>query len=327
MILRFACVPAVLGIVAASVILTSARKESSPQVVAASLSPQARVISVAAPILSLKPRPADDLSAFQEDYDPDQARITWARRILESPEEALQADSDVLRFGPMRVPRDIAATIVRAASVTQMDASLLMAIADKESSFAPKVKASTSSATGLYQFIESTWLRVMRDFGASYGYAREAQLIQGPDERPSIEDPAERRKVLDLRNDAYLSAVLAAEMLKKDAARIEASVGRPLSQGEIYLAHFLGPSDAERFIAKLIAAPAYAAQKLLPRPARANRPIFYHGRGRKAKSLSVADVHEKFEQMMGTRSDRYRNVTRLTGAGGVNGVTAYADPQ
>jgi hypothetical protein len=128
-----------------------------------------------------------------------------------------------------------------------------------------------------------------------------------------------------LRNDPYLSAVLAAEMLKKDAARIEASVGRPLSEGEIYLAHFLGPSDAERFIAKLIESPAYAAQKLLPKPARANRPIFFRGRGRKAKSLSIADVHRKFEDMMGTRSDRYRNVSRMTGISPVKGVTAFAD--
>ena len=326
MILRFASIPVVLGMVAGVVILTSERKEVA-HAVAAAVSTPVRIISVAAPVLSLKPRRTDDLSAFQEEYDPDQARITWARRILESPEEALQADSDVLRFGPMRVPRDLAETIVRAANVTQMDASLLMAIADKESSFAPRVKASTSSATGLYQFIDSTWLRVMRDFGATYGYAREAQLIVGPDEKPYVDDPAERRKVLDLRNDPYLSAVFAAEMLKKDAARIEASVGRPLSQGEIYLAHFLGPSDAERFIAKLIAAPAYAAQKLLPRPARANRPIFFHGRGRKAKSLSIADVHQKFEQMIDTRSDRYRNVSRMTGVGNVSGVTAYADPQ
>jgi hypothetical protein len=284
-----------------------------------------RMAAAVAPVLSLKRKPVDDLSMFQEDYDPDQARITWARRILESPEEALQADSDVLRFGPMRVPRELAATIVRAANVTKMDASLLMAIADKESSFAPRVKASTSSASGLFQFIESTWLRVMRDFGPQYGYAREAKLIQGPEDKPVVEDAAERRKILDLRNDPYLSTVLAAEMLKKDAARIEASVGRPLSEGEIYLAHFLGPSDAERFIAKLIESPAYAAQKLLPKPARANRPIFYRGRGRKAKSLSIADVHRKFEDMMGTRSDRYRNVSRITGIPPVQGVTAFAN--
>jgi hypothetical protein len=48
--------------------------------------------------------------------------------------------------------------------------------------------------------------------------------------------------------------------------------------------------------------------KLLPRPARANRSIFYARAGRKLKGLSVAEVHGKFEKMMGLRFDRYRNV-------------------
>ena len=48
---------------------------------------------------------------------------------------------------------------------------------------------------------------------------------------------------------------------------------------------------------------------MLPKPARANRPIFYARSGRRSKSLSVAEVHRKIEQAMGLRLDRYRNVT------------------
>jgi hypothetical protein len=200
-----------------------------------------------------------------------------------------------------------------------MDPVLLMAVADKESSFLTEVQARTSSATGLYQFIERTWLQVMREFGALHGYAREASLIA---EDNTVADATERARILDLRRDPALSAILAGEMLKRDSARIAARIGRTLSLGETYLAHFLGPDDAERFMAKVVEEPKAEAAALLPKPAKANKPIFYERVGRrKARSLTVAQVHDKFEAMMTTRGDRYRDVGSLTG------IMAYAAAQ
>ncbi|MGF3022954.1 transglycosylase SLT domain-containing protein [Methylobacterium aquaticum] len=224
--------------------------------------------------------------------------------------------NEVLSFGPMRIRRHLVQTIVRAAATVRTDPVLLMAVADKESSFLTEVQARTSSATGLYQFIERTWLQVMREFGAQHGYAREAGLI-GEDN--GVADPAERARILDLRRDPSLSALMAGEMLKRDSARIAARIGRDLSLGETYLAHFLGPDDAERFMAKVVEEPKAEAAALLPKPAKANRPIFYERVGRrKARSLTVAQVHEKFEAMMSTRGARYRDV------GALMGVMAYA---
>ncbi|MFE1600264.1 transglycosylase SLT domain-containing protein [Methylobacterium sp. ID0610] len=227
--------------------------------------------------------------------------------------------NEILTFGPMKVRRHIVQTIVKAAYKVGMDPVLLMAVADKESSFLTEVQARTSSATGLYQFIERTWLQVMREFGALHGYAREAALI-GEDN--AVADGAERARILDLRRDPALSAILAGEMLKRDSARIAARIGRTLTLGETYLAHFLGPDDAERFMAKVVEEPKAEAAALLPKPAKANKPIFYERVGRrKARSLSVAQVHDKFEAMMTTRGDRYRDV------GSLMGVMAYAAAQ
>ncbi|ACA18794.1 conserved hypothetical protein [Methylobacterium sp. 4-46] len=227
--------------------------------------------------------------------------------------------NEVLAFGPMRVRRHIVQTIVKAAYRVGMDPVLLMAIADKESSFATEVQARTSSATGLYQFIERTWLQVMREFGAQHGLAREASLIA---EDNTVADAAEKARILDMRRDPALSALLAGEMLKRDSTRIAARIGRSLSVGETYLAHFLGPDDAERFMAKVVEEPKAEAAALLPKPAKANKPIFYERVGRrKARSLTVAQVHDKFEAMMTTRGDRYRDV------GALMGVMAYAAAQ
>ncbi|TRL33122.1 lytic transglycosylase domain-containing protein [Methylosinus sporium] len=212
----------------------------------------------------------------------------------------------VLQFGPVRVARAIVEHVVQAARTTGSDPALLMAIADKESSFAPKAKASTSSASGLFQFIDSTWLKAVRMFGRSHGQEAAAQAIGG-DYRVA---PQKRSEILAMRNDPYLSAVFAAEMLKHDGERIAERIGRPLTAGETYLIHFLGPDDAARFMAKVEEAPNTPAAKLLPRPARANKPIFFAREGKKMKPKSVGEVHEAFETMMGKRSDRYKGVER-----------------
>jgi hypothetical protein len=221
--------------------------------------------------------------------------------------EALDPD-ELLQFGPMRIRRHLVETIVKAARVTQADPVLLMAIADKESSFSTGVKARTSSATGLFQFIDSTWLRMVRDFGARHGLKKEAEAIVWVDDELVVHDAAEKSRILDLRREPYLSALLAAEMLKRDAARIARRIGRDLTHGEIYLIHFLGPDDAERFMEKVVDEPNSVAAKLLPKPARANKPIFFASAGRKAKGRSIAEVHEKFTGMMNLRLDRYRDV-------------------
>ncbi len=325
-LLRMASAPVLLALLAGGVILShnaqASREVSARPGAGATQAPRAQL-----PMIAAAPETGRAPLSFDAGGDPAQAAITWARRLPEQEAEpgksvlslAPGASSAMMQFGPMRIKRELVETVVRAARNTDTDPALLMSIADKESAFAPTVKASTSSATGLFQFIDSTWLRVVRDFGPQHGLDKEAAAIDSSDGAPSISDPAARRRILGLRNDPYLSAILAAEMLKHDAARIATRIGRELSDGETYLAHFLGPSDAEKFIAKLVSEPRYAAPKLLPKPARANRTIFFTAAKRKAGGLSVADVHQKFETMMDLRAERYRDVEKLTN------VSAYAE--
>ena len=287
--------------------------------------PRPRVQTSAVPILAPPPAVLTASAAFAPVHDLDTElgsnavdRVSYDFLLSES---AVGDPNDVLEFGPMKIRRHLVQTIVRAAQTVQTDPVLLMAVADKESSFITAVQAKTSSATGLYQFIERTWLGVVREFGSRYGLAQEAALIvNDANDKPSVADPSERARILELRRDPYLSALMAGEMLKRDAARIALRIGRELSLGEVYLAHFLGPDDAEAFLAKVVDKPKAAAAQLLPGPARSNRSIFFAaGRGRrKAASLSVAQVHEKFEAMMSARGERYRDVRA------VSGVMAYA---
>src|SRR3982750_3312487 len=121
--------------------------------------------------------------------------------------------NEPLTFEQMRVPRWLAETVVHAAQVTGVDPAYLMALADKESSFLPDSKARTSSAEGLFQFVEGTWLEVLRRYGPKHGYAAEAEAIQMVQGKPAVADPKQREAILALRRDPYLSALMAGEMI------------------------------------------------------------------------------------------------------------------
>src|SRR3954447_12585372 len=99
----------------------------------------------------------------------------------------------------MTVPRWLAEAVVRAAQATNVDPAYLMALADKESSLLPDNKARTSSAEGLFQFIEATWLEVLRRYGPKHGHAAEAEAIQIVEGRPVVSDKDERDRILKLR--------------------------------------------------------------------------------------------------------------------------------
>lgn len=216
--------------------------------------------------------------------------------------------NQILTFGPIKIRRHLVEMIVRAGRIVGADPTLLMAVADKESSFSTAVQAKTSSATGLYQFIEQTWLGVIFEFGRKHGLHAEAALIGRNGRQFVVADANERQRILDLRREPYLSALLAAEMLKRDTLRLEKAMGRHLTGGEIYLIHFLGPDAAQTFIETMEETPGASAAALLPRPAEANRPIFYAQAGGETKTLSLSEVHKKFDEMIKVRLDRYKVV-------------------
>ena len=173
----------------------------------------------------------------------------------------------------------VRAAIQRAARATGVDFSMLVETARRESALNPNARAGTSSATGLFQFIESTWLDMVRRYGPSHGLAAQsAALRQGADAET-------RREILALRSDPELSARMAGELARENAATLQARLGRAPNAGELYAAHVMGPAGAVRLIeAAQRGAPDAAA--LFPREAAANGGLFYaDGAPRSAQAL------------------------------------------
>src|SRR5271169_4377623 len=182
----------------------------------------------------------------------------------------------------------VEAAIQRASSATGVDFGYLMGAAKRESGYNPNAKAKTSSATGLFQFLDQTWLATLKQHGAKYGYARYAEMIQqGPSGHYYVSGGEARATVMDLRLDPHASALMAGELAADHAAYLRGRVGREPTAGELYVAHVLGPKGSATLIDAAAHTPAARASSLFPEAARANRGLFYHA-GRPA---SVSELY------------------------------------
>lgn len=190
----------------------------------------------------------------------------------------------------------ITGAIRQAARAVGTSFSYLLATAKVESNFNPGAKASTSSAQGLFQFIEQTWLSVMKESGPRLGYGAYADAIaKTPSGRMQVADPAMRSKILGLRQDPEANAAMAGAFTNKNASILKSRLGRAPTDGELYIAHFLGAGGAGKLIKSASTSNASAAE-LFPAAARANRSIFYDRGGRARRSSEVyATLTKRYE--------------------------------
>lgn len=188
-----------------------------------------------------------------------------------------------------------------AADQTGTDFDYLLNTAMRESSLNPDAKAASSSATGLFQFVEQTWLGTMQSHGAQHGFARYADAIKlGKDGHFTVADKGLRQEILAQRKDPKTSALMAGELTNDMRGDMETALGRGVSAGELYVAHFLGPQAAVKMIKAAGESPAAAAAKLFTDAAAANQSIFYQKNG---QARSVASVLETLKaKHQGTQS-------------------------
>ena len=165
----------------------------------------------------------------------------------------------------------VAPALAAAAERAGVDFGALFHTARLESGFNPSARARTSSATGLFQFVEGTWLQMLKRHGPAYGLAGLGKA-----------------EALALRNDPGVSSLMAAEHMAENAQALEAGLGRPAGRTDLYLAHFLGLGGALRFLRKLQQAPETPGAAIFPAAARANKAIFYDG----GAPRSLGGIHQ-----------------------------------
>jgi peptidoglycan hydrolase-like protein with peptidoglycan-binding domain len=225
--------------------------------------------------------------------------------VARNDQEAFGIDKEVLaaiRLGNLR---------------TGMDFPYLMELAYTESSFDPEKKARKSSATGLYQFTDTTWLQSVKAHGDKYGlgmYA--AQIEQMTDDngrrRPIVYNPLVHQHILGLRYNPRISTLLAAEFALENKKQLSRHLGGEFGRTELYLTHFFGIEDALEFLRRFKENPQQIAAGLFPVAAESNPGVF---NSPEDKPRTVAEVYRFFQNKFDTgRYDKHNpGLVRLQG--------------
>jgi Transglycosylase SLT domain len=192
-----------------------------------------------------------------------------------------------------------AAPLKQASRATGVSFDYLAKTAERESGFNPQAKAPTSSATGMFQFLEQTWLGMVKQEGGKLGLGQEAEAISSSNGRLTVNDTAMRQKILGLRQDPGVSAMMAGAFAAKNGQSLQESLGRKPSEGELYLAHFLGPNGARDLITLAEKTPDAKAATSFREAAAANRPIFFDRTGR---AKSAAEVYSAITGSFGQKA-------------------------
>ena len=216
----------------------------------------------------------------------------------------------------------VTGAIKQAASATGASFEYMLATAKMESDFNPTAGASTSSARGLYQFIEQTWLGTVKEAGGQLGYGQYADAITKTSSGDYVVvDPTMRRAIVKLRDDPAASSAMAAVLTQSNSFQLTGKIGRRPSDAELYMAHFLGIGGAAKLITSAEETPDASAARMFPSAAAANRPIFYERTG---QARSVSEVYNVLETRYTSAANSPATRTALALYGDIPAMVAAA---
>lgn len=183
----------------------------------------------------------------------------------------------------------VVAALQKAARATGSDFHYLLGTAMRESSLKPNATSSASSATGLFQFVDQTWLGLVKEHGAQHGLGNFADAITKQADGRYHADAGAKQTILALRKDPDVCALMAGEYAKSTQGSLRAALGREVCGGELYAAHFLGPDAATKLIKLAGSDPGASAAAQFPQAAGANKNVFFHADG---SAKSVREVYD-----------------------------------
>jgi Transglycosylase SLT domain len=174
--------------------------------------------------------------------------------------------------GTKKIATEVYNAIMNACTKTGADPACMLAFADIESSFQPGVSAKGTSATGLYQFISSTWTAMVTKYGSRYNVGF-SQI-----------------------NDPTANALMGGQLLNDDAAYLKKQGIANPTPGQLYMCHMMGQAGATRLITAAQTTPNGSASLAFPAQA-AKNPVF--------TNRSLSEVVANLSALADTKAKAY----------------------
>lgn len=195
-------------------------------------------------------------------------------------------NNNILDAYTANAPRNVIQAIGAASEQSGVNFSYLVQQASAESSFNPNADAKTSSASGLYQFIDSTWMSMVERYGDKYGLET---------------DGKSRQEILNMRKDPKAASFMAAAFASENERTLDNNWGGDVGSTELYFAHFLGAGGASSFLKARDDNPLGPAADLFPKAANANRNVFYDKETGNPRTLE--QVYQFFDKKFQIKDD------------------------
>jgi hypothetical protein len=228
------------------------------------------------PTAQIDPDKAKSQRASVSINDVSKANANYGQANVFKDTEPGQANSDkTIDSAQPQSVEDVKKLLDEVAKTTGVDSDNLKTTAAVESSLNPNAKASGTTASGLFQFLQSTWQGMMAKFAQKYRI--------DPNTPPT---------------DARANAIMGAEYMKQNMSILKSVRPNP-SATDLYLAHFLGPAGAVNF---LKADPNAIGAEINPKAAAKNKAIFYDNSGR---PRTVKEIHDLLSAKLRNTASKY----------------------
>ncbi len=194
---------------------------------------------------------------------------------------------------------------------TGVDFELLVLKAIMESDLGRVVETSKSSALGAFQFIEPTWLTLIKRYGEQIGQGHYAQAVTFKGKKPVVKNEMMRSEILALRYDPHVSALIKAHQIREETDVIRSMKRDTVTLADHYIAHMLGLALARDFYdlknKNSIFAVASISNPQMREAARLNRPFFFDGK----TALTAAQSYQRFERRVAREFRTIQSISQI----------------
>lgn len=136
-----------------------------------------------------------------------------------------------------------------------------------------------ATSTGVMQFTDGTFKKLVQDPAVASALGVTKDMTE--------------EQVLALRSNPEKAIVAGAILAKQNKAYMEQNIGRPVSDVELYMAHFLGAPEATRFLKTMEADGNVDAATAFPDAAKMNANVF---KSKDGKPLTLAQVYDNISR-------------------------------